>query len=130
MKEVIGAVSIFLGIFVILTPHLILPVCEYHGFQKMACSYTGLAEIFTGVMIIFISTGIIFSKTREGAIWLSLILFVSGLSVILIPEVIGYCASSRMPCNYGTVPALRFEGIIISILASVNFIMSLKRRNP
>lgn len=128
MKEIIGAVSLFLGIFVILTPHLILPVCEYHGFQRMACSYTGLTEVFTGVMIIFISVGIIFSRTREAIIWLSIMLFISGLSVILIPQVLGYCASTRMPCNYGTVPALIFEGIIITILASVNFIITVRRK--
>lgn len=127
MKEIIGAVSLILGILVILTPHLILPVCEYHGFQRMACSYTGLAEVFMGVMIIFISAGIILSKTKDSIIWLSILLFVSGVSVILIPQVLGYCKSTRMPCNYGTVPALIFEGIIISILVSVNFIISLRR---
>lgn len=127
MKKIIATGSFILGILVILTPVFILRVCEYHGYQRMACSYTGLAEVFSGIMIIVISAGFIFSRTSDSFKWLSIVLFVAGLSVIFIPDVLGYCHSSRMPCNYGTVPALRLEGIVVAGLALSGIISSLKK---
>ncbi len=117
---------LLIGLLVFLTPRYILPTCEYQGFSKMACSYTGTAEMFIGAIVMTAAVGIILSKTRETLRWSGLTTLTAGLSVIFAPEAIGYCHNSRMPCNYGTVPVLRLLGGLIIILSLAGFLISFK----
>lgn len=121
-----GIMLLLTGLLVVLTPRFILPTCEYQGFSKMACSDTGTAEMFIGVMIMASSGGLFFSKSRENLRWLSFSALVGGVSVVWIPEAIGYCHSGRMPCNYGTVPVLRLLGVLIILLTLAGFSLSFK----
>jgi len=125
--RITGAVLFLTGLMVLLTPRFILPVCEYQGHPRMACSYTGLSEMFIGAMIISVSVGTFFSKTNESLRWLMLVALTGGLSTMLIPVVLGYCQSSRMPCNYGTIPALRLEGSILIVVSTAGLVLSLRR---
>ncbi|GAB4406408.1 MAG: hypothetical protein OHK0032_01400 [Thermodesulfovibrionales bacterium] len=126
--RVTGILLFFAGLMIVLTPRFILPVCEYQGHPRMACSYTGLSEMFIGAIIISASIGTFFSKTNESLRWLMLVAFIGGLSAILIPMVLGYCGSSRMPCNYGTIPALRLEGSIVLAVSTAGFVLSFIKR--
>lgn len=68
----------------------------------------GIAEIFNGIIILSIGIGAFFFKGPIGG--LMFVGLVASASVLAVPEAIGYCASPRMPCNYGAVPFLRLLG--------------------
>lgn len=127
MRKTIGIVLFLMGLMVVLLPRYILPVCEYQGFSRMACSSTSVSEMFMGLIVMVSSLGIFFSKSAETLRWLALILIASGTSVLLIPEVIGYCHSSSMPCNYGTIPVLRLTGVLIILVSLGGLLASFKR---
>ncbi len=115
-----GAAFFFLGLLVLLAPRYILPVCEYSipGHGVSTCSYMGRAEWIIGFIAMGLAIGVFFSKSADALRWLSFgFVFVSA-AVLGAPAVIGYCASPRMPCHYGTVPLLRLLGGIM-LLASM-----------
>ena len=115
-----------MGLLVLLTPRYILPTCEFQGFSRMACTYTGTAEMFIGAIVMMAAVGMILSRTYETLRWSGLTTLTAGISVILAPEAIGYCHNSQHPCNYGTVPMLRLLGGLIILLSIAGFLISLK----
>lgn len=121
-----GIMLLLMGLLVVLVPMYIFPVCEYQGHPEMTCSRTGIAEMFMGAIVMTSALGLILSKTPEALRWTAITTFVAGISVVLAPEAIGYCHSSRMPCNYGTVPVLRLLGGLIILLSLAGFLISLK----
>ncbi|MBI4823300.1 MAG: DUF4418 family protein [Nitrospirae bacterium] len=127
-NRVFGTVLFIVGGSVLLTPKYILPVCEFTGKSRMACTYMGVSEMFLGGIILSIAIGVFFSKSTETLRWLMFVSFISALSVILIPEAIGYCKSPSMPCNYGTVPMLRLLGGILAIISSVGVVFGSSRK--
>lgn len=126
--RIVGAVLFLAGLVVVLLPRYILPVCEYYGYPAMACSHTGMAERFIGFIVMAASCGIFLTGTREALRWLALTVLTSGVSIVLLPEAIGYCHSNSMPCNYGTIPALRLIGALIILLSLTGFLVSLRRQ--
>lgn len=121
-NRVLGFMFFLLGVLIALTPVYILPVCEFHGKPKMVCSYTGMAEIFVGLIILSIGVGAFLSKVSVK--WLMFVAFFAGASVIFVPEVLGYCPSPRMPCHYGTVPMLRLLGGLTVVVSVTGFAIS------
>ncbi|MBF0559806.1 MAG: DUF4418 family protein [Nitrospirae bacterium] len=126
-NKIIGGLLLFVGALILLTPRYIFPTCEYQGFKAMACSYTGTAEMFAGFIIITASAGMFFSKSNEALRWLSLTVFAAGVTVVLLPEKIGYCHSSEMPCHYATVPALRLFGALTLIISLTGMMITLRK---
>lgn len=124
-----GVILFLTGLLVVLTPRYILPVCEYQGYKEMACSHTGKSEMFMGFIVMAASIGTFFSKTPDTLRWSAFTTLASGISVIVIPEAIGYCHSSGMPCNYGTIPVLRLIGGLIILTSLTAFLFSLKRKS-
>ncbi|MCL5023106.1 MAG: DUF4418 family protein [Nitrospirae bacterium] len=122
-----GIILFFMGLMVLLVPRYILPVCGYQGFEPMTCTQTAIAEMFMGFVVMTASAGMAFSKGRQPLRWLSLTTLAAGISVIWIPEAIGHCHSTRMPCNYGTVPVLRLLGVLIILLSLASSLLSLKK---
>lgn len=127
-NRVFGAIFFIIGGLVALTPRYILPVCEYYGKPVMDCSYTAKAEYFAGFVIIAIGVGAFLSKGAEALRWLMFVALVAMVSVIVVPEVMGFCPNPRMYCNYGTVPMLRFLGGLGIVASAVGFGLSLKTR--
>jgi hypothetical protein len=127
INRIVGVMFFLMGLMVLLVPRFILPVCEYRGYNPMACSHTALAEMFMGIMVMAAATGLFFSRSSEGLRWLSFTILASGVSVIWIPEAIGYCHSGLMPCNYGTVPVLRMLGVLIVLLSLTGFLLSFRK---
>lgn len=126
MNRKFGIMLFLIGLLVVLVPRYILPVCEYQGYKEMSCSHTGISEMFMGVIVMAASVGMFFSKTSDTLRWSAFTIFFAGISVIVIPEAIGYCHSSRMPCNYGTIPVLRLLGGLIILLSFAGFFISFK----
>jgi hypothetical protein len=122
-----GLIYFLTGLMLVLVPRYILPVCEYQGYNPMSCSHTAIAEMFTGFVVMVTSASMFFSRGSESLRWLSLPILAAGISVLWIPEAIGYCHSSRMPCNYATVPVLRLLGVLIILLSLCSFLLSFKR---
>ncbi|MDP2168013.1 MAG: DUF4418 family protein [Thermodesulfovibrionales bacterium] len=123
-QKIFGFILFLLGLFVVLSPRYILPVCEFTGKHRMACTYTANAELFMGFLMLSIAAGVFFSVSADALRWLMFVALAAGVSVILIPEVLGYCPSPQMPCRYGAVPMLRLLGGLTVILSSVGFITS------
>ncbi len=126
---------IILGFIVVLAPHYIFPVCAYYdkfietkggGLVPMACTYTARAETVVGLGIVLIGLMLLLAKELETRIFLSVLAAAKGLTVVAVPEVIGYCKSPMMPCVSGTVPALRVGGVAIFVLGLVSLFMQLK----
>jgi len=93
----------------------------------MACSYTGTAEMFVGFMIDVAAAGIFLSKSDDALRWSALTVFSGAISVLLLPQAIGYCHSSSMPCHYGTVPALRLFGVITLVASLTGFLVTFRK---
>ncbi len=115
-----------MGLLVLLTPRYILPTCEFEGYSRMACTYTGTAEMFIGAIVMIAAVGMILSRTYEALRWSGLTTLAAGIAVVFVPDAIGYCHNSQHPCNYGTVPMLRLLGALIILLSIAGFIISLK----
>lgn len=110
------------------SPRYILPVCEFTGKERMHCTYTANAELFAGLIILSLAVGVLLSSSPEALRWLMFSALISGASVIVIPEVLGYCPSPQMPCRYGAVPMLRTLGLLTVITAIAGLISSRKRK--
>lgn len=71
-----------------------------------------------------VGLGLALSLAAESLRWMMLVAFAAGLSVVFVPHALGYCPSSQMPCNYGTVPMLRFLGGMTVLVAIVGIVLS------
>ena len=123
-NRIAGSIVFVLGLLVALTPRYILPVCEFAGKKPMNCGFMGRTEILIGIIVISIAVGTFLSKGAEALRLLMLVAVVTGATVLLVPEVLGYCPSSQMPCHYGTVPMLRLLGMLLVIVSSVGLALS------
>lgn len=121
-----GIAFFLMGLMLALVPRYILPVCEYQGYNPMSCSNTAVAEMFAGSLVMTASIALLFLRGTGSLRWLSLAILVSGISVLWIPEAIGYCRSDRMPCNYATVPVLRLLGVLLILSSLAGFLLSFK----
>ncbi len=127
-NKVIGSIVFALGLLVALTPRYILPVCEWAGKKSgMNCGYMGRAEILIGLIVISIAIGTFLSKGAEALRWLMLVGLVTGVAVVLVPQVLGYCPSSQMPCHYGAVPMLRLLGGLLAITSAAGIVIAKPR---
>lgn len=116
MKRLVGLTAIIGGLLFAVVPRYILPACEYEGFARMHCSDTAQAELAIGSVLI--ATGILtlalkYSKTTAAGAAVTLVFSVIAFT---LPEVFGYCHNSRMPCNYGMVPAIRFVAVVSGLV--------------
>jgi len=131
MKKLLTGTALAGGIFLLLVPRYILPACEYEGFARMHCSDTARAEYVVGAFMLLIGAASFGLKSWWQWIATSAALCVLfGISYFL-PDVFGYCHSSRMPCNYGMVPGIRFiaiTGVVLTIIVLVSFIRTSRRK--
>jgi len=91
----------------------------------MHCYYTFKAINGLAGVVLISALGGIFSKQMETRRLLSLGTLVAGLFMILEPSVlIGVCASTKMPCNYGLKPVWNLTGGAIMLASLVNLVVS------
>ena len=138
-KPTVGIITIALGALVVLIPKVIFPVCT-NMFELangktlfMKCHFTAMAELLIGILIVFVGILIIVFKKHETRMALSIMLFLFGLTVLLIPtQVIGMCETATMKCRVGTEPALIVVSIITMIVGIGNIfflISSIKKES-
>jgi len=127
MKKLIGLTALIGGFLLLVTPRYILPACEYEGFNRMHCSDTARAEFVTGAILMAVGAltlALKGKKTTLAGAGIALPLFVAAY---ILPDKFGYCMSSRMPCNYGMVPGIRFIAVIGALIVLGAFIGSVRQ---
>lgn len=131
MKKFTALTALTSGILLLLVPRYILPACEYEGFPHMHCSDTARAEFIIGAVLIGIGGVAFFFRSAKAAV------ATAGAAIILyivsfrLPDVVGYCRSARMPCNYGMVPGIRFidvVGALMMVLATVGQLRAIRKK--
>ncbi len=131
MKKLLTGTALAGGLLLLLVPRYILPACEYEGFARMHCSDTAQAEYVVGALMLLVGAASFMLKASWQ--WISTAA-VSGVLfgiAYFLPDVFGYCHSSKMPCNYGMVPGVRFiavAGIVLMVIALVSFIRAYRRK--
>lgn len=130
-KPTVGIIAMALGVLVALIPIVIFPVCSdmielINGKTLfMKCHWTAMAELLVGMLIVCDGILMIGFKKDQTRLALSIMLFLFGLSVLLIPTVvIGMCETAAMACRVGTEPALIVAGVT-TMVAGIGNIFSL-----
>ena len=126
MKKTIGLTALVSGLLLMTVPRFVLPACEYEGFSAMHCSATARAELIAGIALFLIGLVTLSIKSLKaagagGAAALTILI----ISVVL-PDIFGFCQSSRMPCNYGMVPGIRFISVTAGIVMIIGVIGVIK----
>lgn len=121
MKRLAGTTMLLSGLLLALVPRYILPACEFEGFSRMHCSDTAQAELVTGILLALAGIGTLVLKfpASAGNAILSLALSVAAF---MLPDKFGYCHNSKMPCNYGMVPAVRLIAVLTALLMIIALI--------
>lgn len=126
MRKLIGITAIAGGLLLVLTPRFILPACQYEGFARMHCSDTAHAEMIAGGILLAIGIAALLLKSAGTTIAAGVASLGISVASYAFPDTFGYCLSSRMPCNYGMVPAVRFIAVVIGLIMAVAVAASLK----
>lgn len=127
MKKLVGLTALIGGLLLVVTPRYILPACEYEGFARMHCSDTARAEIVAGALLMAVGVMTLVIKWKRAALagaGAALALFAAAY---VLPDKFGYCMSSRMPCNYGMVPGVRFIAVVGGIIAIIALTGAIKQ---
>ncbi len=121
MKKLAGITMILAALLLVIVPRYILPACEFEGFSRMHCSDTAQAEFVAGVLLAVagIATLVLKSSASAASAVFGLVLSVTAYA---LPDKFGYCHSSKMPCNYGMVPAIRLIAVATALLMVVALI--------
>ncbi len=113
MRKLAAAIPVAAGALLAIVPRFVLPPCGWGG--GMHCASTARAEIGIGVLLV--AVGAVALSARRSR----LVIATAAASIALLaaawvlPDVIGYCASPRMPCHYGMVPAIRLIATIAGV---------------
>ena len=111
MKRTIAITALITGILLVVVPRYVLPACEFAGYSRMHCSDTAEAVRIVGAALVLVGVAVFFLRRQwmlASAAVCSLALYAAAM---WMPARFGYCQSTRMPCNYGMVPAIRFLSI-------------------
>jgi hypothetical protein len=134
MKKVVAVTAIMSGILLFIVPRYILPTCEYEGYSPMYCLDTARAEYVTGTVLLLIGCSVIFIKKNTLLSYAAAALCMTYGIAFWLPDRFGYCHSTRMPCNYGMIPGIRFiavTGMFIMIIANIGLLKKPKTKgNP
>ena len=93
----------------------------------MHCSDTAEAENIVGALLILTGSLSFYFRSVKATIIASATALVLYCVAFWLPDKTGYCMSTRMPCNYGMVPGIRFiagAGIIFMSIALIGTIRS------
>ncbi len=120
MIKMVALTALLTGLLLLIVPRYILPACEYEGYAPMHCSDTAKAEFLVGAVLMAIGGVSLFSKKNIAAAVAAAACILYAVAFWL-PDKIGYCHSTRMPCNYGMVPGIRFISIAGALIMVVAF---------
>jgi len=111
MKKLVALTALVSGLLLLSVPRYILPACEYEGYSPMHCSDTARAEYVAGAVLIMISGAAFVFRGHKSQITSAFVACIAYGIAFWLPDKFGYCHSTRMPCNYGMVPGIRFIAI-------------------
>ena len=124
-RTIFAIAFVLLGIFTLLAPTVLLPVCESE--KKMACYYTAHAEIGIGILIAVLGVVYFFLKKESTRLGIAIAeFFTSGLVLAFPLKLTGLCKMSDMACRVKTYPAL-IVAVILLIVVSIIDIFFLAR---
>jgi|Deesub1362A_J573_1020465.scaffolds.fasta_scaffold00180_27 hypothetical protein len=130
MSRFLGAGFFLLGLALVLVPRFILPTCYYaqegHGLSR--CAYMGWAAMLMGGVVMVLGAVVFFLRGPLRS--LMVVAAALAVAVLALPQVMGYCASPHMPCNWGTVPGLRSLGGLMLLASVAGFFLSKERTPP
>ncbi len=131
MIKMVAFTALLSGFLLLVVPRYILPACEYEGYPPMHCSDTAKAEFLIGAVLMAVGGISFFSKKNIAAVVVAAVACVLYAVAYWLPDKIGYCHSTRMPCNYGMVPGIRFisiAGALIMIGAAAGLLKTSRRK--
>ena len=118
-RTIFAIAFILLGLFVILAPSVLFPICESE--KKMACFYTKQAEIGLGVFISALGVVYFFLKNKNIRLGIAIAeFFISGLVLAYPLKLTGLCKMSDMACRVKTLPALIVVSILLILVSLVD----------
>jgi Domain of unknown function (DUF4418) len=126
MKKLMVITALVSGLLLLMIPRYILPACEYLGHPAMHCSDTARAEYFVGALFIMLGGATAFLRSRKADLICAAGSIVLSIAAFLLPEKIGYCHSTQMPCNYGMVPGVRFVAVVSASIMGIGLIGTVK----
>ncbi len=130
MKRVVAFTVLLSGLLLVLVPRYILPACEYEGYPRMHCSDTANAEYLVGAALMIMGGLLLYFKKNISAVIGAVTAVVLYGIAYWLPDKIGYCHSTRMPCNYGMVPGIRLisiAGAVIMIVAVIGLLRTSRK---
>lgn len=127
MRKLIGITTAVSGVLLMVVPRYVLPACEYRGFSRMHCSDTAAAEFIAGAVFLALGVTTLFLKSKRMVLWAGLLALAISVAAFVLPDVYGYCRSSRMPCNYGMVPGIRFVAVASGITVAAGLVAGIMR---
>ncbi len=133
MIKAAGIISIISGILLFLVPRYILPVCEYEGYSPMHCSDMARAEYLIGVLLIASAAGMLLFRRSSAALAAAGSALLLSIAAYVVPDITGYCKSTKMPCHYGTVPAVRLIAILTGLMTIITMgklMRAMMRKGP
>jgi hypothetical protein len=121
MKWLIGITALVGGMLLAVVPRFILPACGYMGFPAMRCTQTARAAMVAGALLVGSGLGALVTRQGKASLGTGGLAAVLFFVSLLLPDVMGYCRGTQMPCNYGMVPAIRFVAALggLVVLAGV-----------
>ncbi len=131
MKRLVALTALVSGILLLVLPRYILPACEYEGYPPMHCSDTAKAEFLVGAALMGIGALSLYLKKPAVLCSSAAAALILYAVAFWLPDKIGYCHSSRMPCNYGMVPGIRFISVasaLIMIVAVAGLIRTSRKK--
>lgn len=125
-----GTLFIILGLLISLGPSTIFAVCGPMDDGKfMKCHWTARAELGIGLGIVLLAVlSIVFASKEVRAGLLLGIATLSSNSILIPTALIGVCGGEHMQCNALTRPALLVIGVISIVIALVQAVILLRKK--
>lgn len=124
-RIIFAAAFVLLGLFVILAPTVLFPVCESE--MKMACFFTKKAEIGVGLVIAALGVIYFFLKNKDIRLGIAIAeLLNAGLVLAFPAKLTGLCKMSDMACRVKTYPALIVLSVLLALTAAANIVFLIK----
>ncbi|MBQ1326723.1 MAG: DUF4418 family protein [Eubacterium sp.] len=127
-RVTVATLNVILGAFIALIPFVLFPVCN-HDEKRMACYFTGKAEVVTGIAVAVLGIVYLVSKCKGIRIGITIAEIVNAVVVISFIKVIGLCKMATMACQVKTKPALIVASIILLVVQIANLVVLSKGHN-